>query len=412
MIQLPFRAVKQLEAARYWIDTRRWSGLPWLATGLTDPELTKAMTCIQENEERIAALKDVDITKPEKLMNLKNWQAFWEKWDNYMGQVYGAANIPLQYVYRGHNVVTTEMRNRPYETDEQERMAMAVLDTNHYQLDNKRVWNEFKPLVVDGSGWLFIKSYENATNGGGAVLDLWSQNQGENSQIIRKQTAYARLATLRFQGPRKSWTFSQYIKEHQTQHNELADCKEPVPESKKVTDFLSGISDSSLGNGLAHVYGDHNLLTNFNSCQKYLQTIAASTQVHQLMQGRGHDREVSSTGRDGGKGKLKGGKRKQVRHNEYISPDNKWKKMSRDERSAIFTKCEKDDDNGKGYKKQDRGKDKARSQERTTSSAGTDNAEEAEDVLEPDKQSKSAGHQFGKPVHSMQTRRKAKTSFT
>jgi hypothetical protein len=120
MIQLPFRAVKQLEAARYWIDTRRWSGLPWLATGLTDPELTKAMTCIQENEERIAALKDVDITKPEKLTNLKNWQAFWEKWDNYMGQVYGAANIPLQYVYRGHNVVTTEMRNRPYETDEQE----------------------------------------------------------------------------------------------------------------------------------------------------------------------------------------------------------------------------------------------------------------------------------------------------
>jgi hypothetical protein len=113
MIQLPFRAVKRLEAARYWIDTRRWLGQTWLATGLTDPELTRAMTRIQQKEERIAASKDVDVTKPEKLTNLKNWQAFWEKWDNYMGQVYGAADIPLQYVYRGHDVVTVEMRNRP-----------------------------------------------------------------------------------------------------------------------------------------------------------------------------------------------------------------------------------------------------------------------------------------------------------
>ena len=180
---------------------------------MTDPELAKAMDRIQKKEERITASKDIAVTKPEKLTNLKNWQAFWEKWDNYMGQVYGAADIPLQYVYRGHKTVTVEMRNRPYETDEQEMMATAVLQTNHYVLDNKRVWNEFKPLVVDGPGWPFIKSYENATNGRGAVLDLWSQNQGENSRIIRKQKAYARLSTLRFQGPRKSWTFSQYIKE-------------------------------------------------------------------------------------------------------------------------------------------------------------------------------------------------------
>jgi len=115
----------------YWIYTRRWSGQPWLATGLTDPELAKAMTRIQQKEERIEASKDVDVTKPEKLTNLKNWQTFWEKWDNYMGQVYGAADIPLQYVYRGHDVVTIEMRNRPYETDEQDaagELAKAALE--------------------------------------------------------------------------------------------------------------------------------------------------------------------------------------------------------------------------------------------------------------------------------------------
>jgi hypothetical protein len=140
---------------------------------------------------------------------------------------------------------------------------------------------------------------------------------------------------------------------HQTQHNELFDCEEqPVPESKKV------ISNStSLGNSLAHIYRDHNLLTHFDSCQKYLQTIAASTRVHQVMQGRDSNREVSSAEKEArGRGKPGGGKkRKPVHHNEYISLE-KWKKLSHEKWSAVFTKQEKDNDNGKGYKKLRKGK--------------------------------------------------------
>jgi hypothetical protein len=152
----------------------------------TNPELAQAMTRIQEKEEHIATSKDVDVTKPEKLTNLKHWQAFWEKWDNYLWAkcMEQPADIPIQYIYQGHNVVTIKMQAKPYATDELQHMATVVLETNHYNLDNKRVWIEFKPLIVDGPGWPLIKSYENATNSHGAVLDLWSQNQGENSRII------------------------------------------------------------------------------------------------------------------------------------------------------------------------------------------------------------------------------------
>jgi hypothetical protein len=176
--------------------------------------------------------------------------------------------------------VTPDIRNANYGTDEAECMTTTILEGNHYNLDNKRVWNKFKPLIVDRPGWPFIKVYEKSNNGRGAVQDLFSQNQGKNSRMIRKQKAYAQLQTLRFSGPYKSWTFAQYIKEHQTQHTELHDCQKPVPEPKKVTDFLARITESSLGNGLLFVYSNPNLLGNFDDCQKYLQTIAASTCIH------------------------------------------------------------------------------------------------------------------------------------
>jgi hypothetical protein len=34
------------------------------------------MTRIQQKEERVTAGKDAEVTKPEKLNNLKHWQAF------------------------------------------------------------------------------------------------------------------------------------------------------------------------------------------------------------------------------------------------------------------------------------------------------------------------------------------------
>jgi hypothetical protein len=175
-VRLPFCSIKKIKAAQYWIDTRRWTGQAWLANQLNNKELALAMTRIQQKEERITAGKDVEVTKPEKLTNLKHWQAFWEKWENYMGQVYGAADIPLNYIYLEDGKVTPAIRLATYDTDKEERVATTVLETNHYNLDNKRVWNEFKPLIVDGPGWPFIKVYERTNNGRGAVQDLWSQN--------------------------------------------------------------------------------------------------------------------------------------------------------------------------------------------------------------------------------------------
>jgi hypothetical protein len=75
------------------------------------------------------------------------------------------------------------MRARPYDTDEKEHTATTVLEINHYNnLDNKRVWNKFKPLIIDGAGWPFIKSYENATNSR-EVLDYVDTGVGSSNTV-------------------------------------------------------------------------------------------------------------------------------------------------------------------------------------------------------------------------------------
>jgi hypothetical protein len=42
---------------------------------------------------------------------------------------------------------------------------MMVLDGAHYQLNNMMLFEEFKPLVMDGPGWGFIKKYDKNKDG-------------------------------------------------------------------------------------------------------------------------------------------------------------------------------------------------------------------------------------------------------
>jgi hypothetical protein len=71
-VKIPSTALKRFQAARYWIDTRSWEGLPTSADKLQNAELALAMTWIREKEIRTAAHKDAEVTKPDKLSCCQN----------------------------------------------------------------------------------------------------------------------------------------------------------------------------------------------------------------------------------------------------------------------------------------------------------------------------------------------------
>jgi hypothetical protein len=52
------------------------------------------------------------------------------------------------------------------------------------------------------------------------------------------------------------YTFDKYVSAHPTSHNELNLLGEPISASKKVTDFLAGITAPSLSTAKENVIGD------------------------------------------------------------------------------------------------------------------------------------------------------------
>jgi hypothetical protein len=66
-------------------------------------------------------------------------------------------HIPLAYLIRNHEEVTDEIRNAVYDSEGDRLIAITTLLGSHYDINNKTLYEELMPLVVDGPGWGFIK---------------------------------------------------------------------------------------------------------------------------------------------------------------------------------------------------------------------------------------------------------------
>jgi hypothetical protein len=97
---------------------------------------------------------------------------------------------------------------------------------------------------------------------------------GTASKITRKNKAYASIFNAVYLGSCFQYKFQDFINIHLTAHNEILDCdpSEAVPESKKVADFLKGITDPKLELAVLVVLGDVKLLNDFQLYQQYLST--------------------------------------------------------------------------------------------------------------------------------------------
>jgi hypothetical protein len=155
-------------------------------------------------------------------------------------------------------------------------VATTVLVGAHFDLDNRTLYDELKPLVLDGPGWAFVRKYDKAKDGRKAVLALKAQAEGLSSTLTHKVKAYSSIASAVYRGPRRGFTFANYVTVHQEAHNKLFYLEEEVQESKKVDDFLKGIHDPSLQVGKTVVLSDIHKLGDFEECQQYLGMLVAN----------------------------------------------------------------------------------------------------------------------------------------
>ena len=155
-----------------------------------------------------------------------------------------------------------------------------LLSGQHFTVDNESIWEIVKSLVIDGFGWSFVKHFDRNMDGRAALLTLGRQCEGKTSIKTRKNKAYASISNLRYKGIRKQFTFAQYVAIHQAAHNELEDCNEAIPETKKVSDFLAGILDSSLESGITCVLSEDRYSDSFEATQPFRGTLVANQLVH------------------------------------------------------------------------------------------------------------------------------------
>jgi hypothetical protein len=330
-VTFPFLAIKRLKAMRFWVTELVRTGRQLNAGLFNGAEINLVVQRYSTDGVQAEIEKDEDPDKPGELSDLTKWEVFWERWCTYASRLRGAAKCPLTYIFRDKAVPEPADFIVDYETHDDYLVALTVLNGAWYDLDNRQIYDEFKGLVLKGPEWTFVKTFDRAKDGRNAVLTLKRQCEGTSAVRTRKASAYARIASAKYSGQKRNFTFDQYVQIHQAAYNTLADSDEAVPETKKVTDFLAGIGDPKLANAKDLILGDLAKLQNFEACQQCLKTLVYNKATQDK-----HERQISGVSNT--KAVKRQGKRGNNQKGDISSRSyskEEWAKLTEEQRDKI-----------------------------------------------------------------------------
>lgn len=235
------------------------------------------------------AAKDDDVEGPGELKSMTEWPTWEEKWIGYLAKHQSTFNqTPLTYTQREANLVPVMAESRAAACpviDEDLMHRNTVHAGAHFVAGYRRAWDLFKPAVINGPGWTCIKQHNHAKNFPASCLTLKAQAEGTAAKQTWKTKAHAEIAAVRHTG-RSRCTFDQHVARHQHAHNDLEELEELVAETKKVTDFLKGMSDPKLETGENVVDGDTTKLGDFQACQLCFKTLVENAKTRSDPSGR------------------------------------------------------------------------------------------------------------------------------
>ena len=294
----PFVAVKNLKAFYHWIVYRDARGQALNPAQFVEPTITKWKTHLIELDR---TAMDGEATKPEPLASFDDWVDWEERFLTYCRNKRSArTGVPISYLLRPHDDVTAEMLDATYDSIDDDLIATMILSGGDMAHDNHQLYDTLKGLLQAGAAAPFMAPHNRSRNGRLAYLAVKAQAEGQSALSSRKANAYAMIATARYTG-KSRFTFDAYVARHQKAHNELFLLEEPVPENKKVTDFLAGIEDSSFTTFKGVIIGDHDKFNNFEVCQQYLKSCSTTLQATQSVVNK-RNVAVATTSRTNRKG--------------------------------------------------------------------------------------------------------------
>ena len=216
-------------------------------------------------------------TKVPKLTSLKNWESWHELLKTRLTQERSLqSGCPLIYLLRDCESSTTDIIRAEYDTIDERLIACVDMrgSPDWFKKDNKRLCDLLKTCTVEGPCYTYVTPFDDAKDGRKAYKALLLQAEGPAAQTARVKGAFDDMRALHFNG-KSRFTFEEYVRKHQACHNALdrEDSGEVISESKKIHDFMEGITDPRLEPAKHAVLALHNQgvqYQTFAECQQYI----------------------------------------------------------------------------------------------------------------------------------------------
>jgi hypothetical protein len=121
-----------------------------------------------------------------------------------------------------------------------------------------------------------------------------------------KDEAYNLIQTSQYMGKKCNFNFEKYLTIHIKAHQDLVDNREPMPESRKVREFLDHINCNEMEAGVANVLADEGKSENFIATANYLSFFARKQMSLNETKNRGRSIGSASCKDRGGRGRGRG----------------------------------------------------------------------------------------------------------
>jgi len=313
-IVVPFMQQQYLVAMRFWGRDRIRLGLPIDPVLFTLAEAQAAALLMVQEEQEIAAKDTIKPVPPDKFTKASGWLSFREALVAYLSQVKGVNRIPLSYVIRDDEQPDPDA---VYENDRERRIATVPLQGHDFRQDSESVFAIIKELTLQGPGWAWIEALDRGRNGRACFNVLVAHYEGAFMINRAKEQAYSDVASAKYTGTNRNYSFETYTSTHQQAHNVLRRHGEPVPPGKQVRDYLAGITfdNTDVAAAIAFCRADPQYLNSFDATAGYLATILESSSIRASTarrvgavsqpnaHGRGHGSIPGCSGRGGGPGR-------------------------------------------------------------------------------------------------------------
>ena len=219
--------------------------------------------------------------RPPALVNVVKFLSWKNDFTTYVESIYGAAKIPLSYVYREDVTESAEdLAADNYPTMELRLMARTLLSGDHYVTDNRslsRLLNQFvqAPTILP-----HVVTHLRAQDGRAAMIALQAASLGSNSLEARYGATNILLRGLTYSGTGKV-SFDSFVTKFLGLTNDCALFKHKKQPHDMVSDFMACITDKELESAAHHINRNPEIRKSFEAVLKVYQETDIQNRLNQ-----------------------------------------------------------------------------------------------------------------------------------